>query len=440
MHLNIKKSQKQHKEIAKNSINLQKKWENSIWIARRLYGSSNSDKDEQKGQMSRPAVVVAILGMAVGIMVMILTVFIVIGFKAEVTKRVVGFGSHIQITNFENNDTFEKQPIEPTDSLMSKIKSIKGIRSVNRFSTKPGMLKTKTAFEGIVFKGVDDNYDWSFFENNLKEGNLPSNTDEAIISLNLAKRMQIHTDSAVLCYFIQESKVRVKRLKISGLYSTDFEEYDKMFLIGKQQIVQQINRWDSTEVTGLEILINDFDKLDYLTEEVYFSCANKSNADGKFYYTQNIKMLNPSIFSWLKLLDMNVVVIIVLMLIVAAFNIVSALLILILENISLIGTLKAMGANNRFIQNIFLTEGMLLITKGLFWGNILALTLTAVQHFTHLIPLDSAAYYVSFVPVSFHLGYWLLLNMGTIILSLLILLLPTTLVAHISPAKVIRYE
>jgi len=419
---------------------LSEKWENSIWIARRLYGSDKNAEKESGERMSKPAVVVAVIGMAVGIMVMILTVFIVIGFKSEVTKRVVGFGSHLQITNFENNDTFEKQPIEPTDSLINKIRSIKGIRSVNRFSTKPGMLKIKTAFEGIVFKGVDDNYDGSFFANNLKNGNVPDKPDEVLVSTSLARRMQVETDSTLLCYFIQENKVRVKKLKVSGLYSTDFEEYDKMLLLGKQQIVQQINRWDSTEVTGLEILIDDFDKLDYLTEEVYFTCANKNNADGKFYYTQSIKMLNPTIFSWLRLLDMNVVVIIVLMLIVAAFNIVSALLILILENISLIGTLKAMGANNRFIQRIFLTEGTMLIAKGLIWGNIVALLLAAVQSFTHLIPLDSTAYYVSFVPVAFHWGYWLLLNVGTVILSILILLLPATFVSHISPAQVMRYE
>lgn len=397
-----------------------------------------------KKNISRPAVRIATIGIALGLAVMIISVAVVIGFKNEIRNKTIGFGGHVQITNLDNNNTYEMNPIKADKTLISKISSLKGVKHVQRFATKPGIIKTDTEFQGIVVKGVDRNFDWNFFKSNLIEGNILNLTkkspkNEIIISKYLANLLGLKLGDSFFTYFIQD-QVRARKLKIVGIYSTNFIEYDKLFIITDLRHVQHLNDWDESSFSGLEVLIKNFDDIDEVGNEVYEAVSNKFNKEGETYYTQTIKQLNPQIFSWLDLLDMNVWVILFLMLAVAGFNMISGLLILILERTNMIGILKSLGAENWSIRKIFLYHSAFLIGKGMLWGNVIGLTLCAIQYYTGVIPLDPEAYYVATVPVSFNWLFIVLLNVGTLAASLLMMIGPSYLITKINPAKIIRYE
>ena len=404
----------------------------SEWkIARKLYFS---EKDNH--QSFRPAVRVALGGIIIGVMVMLVAISVVVGFKKEITQKVVGFGSHIQVVNFDNNSTYELQPIRITDSLVNTLQQIPHVKHVSMFASKPGIIKTDSAFQGIVFKGTDY---WDYFEQNLVEGNVPQNPNEVLLSTILAEQLQLHIEDGFLCYFI-EKELRVRKLYVSGIYNTCMSELDEVFVLGDIEMVRRLNHWDTDQVSGMEILVDDFSHLDEVSDAVYYATVDQLDADGNAFYTQNLQQLNPQIFGWLDLLDMNVVIIILLMCCVSGFSIITGLIILILDSITLIGTLKALGADNQFVRRIFIYQSIMLITKGMLWGNLLGLALCLLQHFTHMIPLDAASYYVSYVPMAFPWGWWLLLNLGTLALSWLILLAPSSIVTQISPAKVMHFE
>ncbi len=404
-----------------------------IRIAMRLYFSQESGQ-----RHSRPAIRVALAGMIVGVMVMILTICIVVGFKQTVTQKVAGFGSHIQLVSFDNNNTFDMQPIVVPDSLLERLRTYPHVAQASPFVTKPGMLKTDSAFHGIVLKGTDS---WSFFAGNVVEGQVPDGPNQVLVSRQTAKAMQLHPGDAVNAYFVDETDVRARRYRITGIYDTGFGLFDDLFVITALNDARRLQGWDEHTCSGVEIALDDMRYLDETADRIYFATVNHMDENGyNVYYVQTLKEQNPAIFAWLDLLDMNVVVIIILMLAVAGFNMVSGLIILILEGIRFIGTLKALGADNRFVRRIFLSEAALLIGKGVLWGNAAGLGLAAVQYFARLVPLDAATYYVSYVPVAFPWGWIVLLNILTIALSLLILLLPSMIIAKISPAKVMHFE
>lgn len=407
-----------------------------IWIARRLYFAQNSNRGAEV-RSSRPAVRVALAGIIIGVMVMIITICVVVGFKQTITEKVAGFGAHIQIVNFDNNNTYEMQPVSVSDSMLTALRAFPHVASVHTFATKPGIVKTDDAFAGIVFKGTDY---WDYFAANLIEGALPEQPNDVIISSLQAGQLSLHVGDVLLSYFVDES-VRVRKLHISGIYETGFGDFDQLFVLGNQDVVRRLNGWTADQVSGVEILVDNIRHLDEVADNVYFATVNHVDSDGyNLYYVQTLQQLNPQVFSWLDLLDMNVVVIIVLMLCVSGFSIISGLIILILDSIRLIGVLKALGANNRFVRSIFIAEAAMLIGKGVFWGNVLGLGLCAVQYFTHLLPLEAATYYVNYVPVAFPWGWWLLLNIGTIAISLLVMLAPSAIVTRISPARVMHFE
>jgi len=404
-----------------------------ITIATRLYFSQEGTE-----RQSRPAIRVALAGMIVGVMVMILTICIVVGFKQTITAKVAGFGAHIQVVSFDNNNTYDLQPIEVSDSLMAKLCSYEHVVCAAPFITKPGMLKTDEAFEGIVLKGTDY---WDFFAQSLVEGAMPEKQNEVLVSRMIAQKMQLGVGDAVPAYFVDESDVRARKLQITGVYETGFGQYDELFVVTPLETVRRLQGYGANEYSGVEILVDDLNHLNETADKIYFATVNKLDERGvQCYYVQTLMEQNPTIFAWLDLLDMNVVVIIVLMLLVAGFAIVSGLIILILDGIQLIGTLKALGADNRFVRRVFLTQAAMLIGKGVLWGNVLGLGLAALQYWTHLIPLEAATYYVSYVPVSFAWGWIVALNILTIGLSLLILLLPSMIITKISPAKVMHFE
>lgn len=400
-------------------------------IAKRLYFSQ-----EGKVRASRPAVRVALAGIVIGVMVMIVAISVVVGFKQEVQRKVAGFGSHIQVVNFDNNATYELRPIEAPDSLLQKLKRLPHVKNVTEFASKPGILKTDSAFQGIIFKGTAY---WDYFTENLVSGELPIAQNEVLISTVLAQQLQLTVGDPILCYFVQND-LRVRKLYISGLYNTCMSEMDRMFVLGNISLVQQLNDWTETQVSGIEVLIDDLKYLHEVADRVYFATANRLDEAGNAFYTQTLEQLNPQIFGWLDLLDMNVVIIIVLMLLVSVFSIITGLIILILDSITLIGTLKALGAHDRFVQRIFVYEAILLVVKGVAWGNIVGFGIVALQYFTHLIPLDAAVYYVSYVPMAFPWGWFLVLNVGVLALAWLVMLAPSAIITKISPSRVMHFE
>ena len=406
--------------------------ERSEWkIAKRLYFS-----EEGKARTSRPAVRVALGGIVIGVMVMIVAICVVVGFKQEIQRKVAGFGSHIQVVSFDNNATYELQPVEVSDSLRMKLQGIPHVKQVSTFASKPGILKTDSAFQGIVFKGTDY---WDYFAENLVEGELPSAKNEVIISTVLADQLHLTVGDAILCYFVQED-LRVRKLYVSGLYNTCMSEMDRLFVLGNIDLVRQLNQWKKSQSSGIELLVDDLKYLHEVADRVYFATVGRLDEAGNAFYTQTLEQLNPQIFGWLDLLDMNVVIIIVLMLCVSGFSIITGLIIFILESITLIGTLKALGANNRFVRRIFIYEAILLVGKGMLWGNILGLGIVALQYFTQAIPLDAAVYYVSYVPMAFPWGWLVALNIGVLLVAWVIMLAPSAIVSQISPARVMHFE
>lgn len=400
-------------------------------IAQRLYFSEKNNR-----RSSRPAVRVALGGIVIGVMVMLVAISVVVGFKNEITQKVAGFGSHIQVVNFDNNSTYELQPIRVNDSLIHSLQAIPHVVHVSKFASKPGIIKTDSAFQGIVFKGT--NY-WEYFEQNLVEGRLPQDNNEVLLSTELAQQLNLALEDGFLCYFIDD-ELRVRRLYISGIYNTCMSEMDQIFILGNIELIRRLNTWDEDQVSGLEILVDDLYHLEETTDAVYFATANRLDEEGNAFYTQNLQQLNPQIFGWLDLLDMNVVIIIILMFCVSGFSIITGLIILILDSVTLIGTLKALGADNQFVRRIFIYQAIMLVGKGMLWGNVLGIALCLLQFTTHVIPLNAVSYYVSYVPMAFPWGWWMLLNVVTLALSWLILLAPSSIVAQISPAKVMHFE
>ncbi len=411
-----------------------------LFIAKRIHFNKQGAKT-----VSRPAVRVAMLGIALGLAVMIISVSIVVGFKQEIRNKVIAFGSHIQITNFDSNETYETKPVTVSDSLITSLAQTEGVRHIQRFATKPGIIKTDDEVQGVVLKGIDKNFDWEFYKPNLTVGDTLTLNDsvvskQVLISEYLANLLQLKTGDSFLTYFMEDETVRARKFTIAGLYCTNFTDYDKLFILTDIKQIQQLNAWEDDQVSGLEVLVKDYNKLSTVADNLYFKVVNTIGKNHSAMLPRTIEELNPQIFSWLSMLDRNVLVILVLMLLVAGFNMISGLLILILERTNMIGILKSMGAQNWSIRKIFLYHSFFLIGKGMLWGIIIGLFFILLQYFTHIIPLDAATYYVSYVPVSINWWHILLLNIGTFICSVLMLILPSIIISKILPAKSIRFE
>ncbi|MDR1161587.1 MAG: ABC transporter permease, partial [Tannerellaceae bacterium] len=324
-----------------------------LFIAKRIHFSKEGGQ-----QVTPPAVRIAMIGIALGLAVMILSIAIIIGFKKEVRNKVIGFGSHIQLTNFDSNTSYESIPVAISDTLMDELSAYPGIRHVEAYATKPGILKTETDFQGIILKGVDEQFDWAFFRNNLKEGNVftidpEKSTTDVIISRYLANLLQLTVGDSFLSYFVQED-IRARRFTITGIYETGFTDYDELFVLCDIKQVRRLNGWDNDQASGLELLVDNYDTLDQTAENLFFQMADKTDRQGNSYFIRSVKDLNPMIFNWLDVLDINVVVIIIIMLAVAGFTMISGLLIIILERTNMIGILKALGQTNAGIRKVFL--------------------------------------------------------------------------------------
>lgn len=413
-----------------------------LFIARRIHFTGGADN--RKKRVTPPAVRIAVAGIAIGVAIMILSVAIVVGFKQEVRSKVIGFGSHIQITNFDSNSSYETVPIHVSDSLRRILSAIPGVRHVETFATKPGLLKTDSDFQGIVLKGVDADYDWTFFRKHLKEGQVftvtPGRmTTDVLISRHLANLLRLRCGDSFLAYFVQDD-VKARKFRISGIYDTGFSDYDRLFILTDIAQIRSLNEWPPNAVSGLELLVDDYDRLDETSERVDDLLINRHDSAGNTYYVRSIRELNPIIFNWLDLLDLNVAVILILMMAVSGFTMISGLLIIILERTNMIGILKALGQPNRSLRRVFLYVSAFLISRGMLWGNVIGLVLCWVQWQFHLLSLDPAIYYLDAVPIRLTFWSWLLINVGALIISLLMMLAPSYLITKINPARTIRFE
>lgn len=410
-----------------------------LFIARKVYFGEST-----KQKVSSPAIKIAVAGIAIGLAAMVLSVCIVVGFKKEIRDKVIGFGSHIQITSFANTASYDTKPVRLSDSLLSVLQSNPNIEHIESYATKPGIIKTDTDFQGVVLKGVGENYDWSFFKDNMIEGDVfqPSDStvaNQAIISKYIADRLHLKLGDSFFSYFIQDPP-KVRKFTITGIYSTNFEDYDKLFMIVGLNTVQRLNSWDANQVSGLELRVKDYSRLQEVKDDLFFQMAGSHDGDGNALFTRSIEDINPMIFSWLSLLDMNVWVIIILMLAVSGFTMISGLLIIILERANMIGILKALGCRNTDIRKIFLYISSFLIIKGMIWGNVIALVICILQKMFGIIKLDPATYYVIEMPVYLNPIYIILINIGALLISLAMMIGPSYLIARISPAKSIKFE
>ena len=411
-----------------------------LFVARRIYRSK-----EGKKEVSKPAVLIAMWGIAIGLAVMIVAVAVVIGFKHEVRDKVVGIGSDITITNFDAQKSYETVPVVAGDSLLDALRSMEGVKHVQRYSTKPGMIMTEDNFLGMVLKGVSQEYDWKFLKEHLQEGEIPSFTDSAstnrtLVSRTIANKLNLKLGDKLYTYYISAENVRARRLEVAGIYQTNFSIYDNMFLLTDLYTVNRLNAWQADQASGIELEVADVSRLEETKEAISAEVDMLKDRYGATYYTQTVEESNPQIFAWLDLLDMNVWVILILMTGVAGFTMISGLLIIILERTNMIGVLKALGADNLAIRKVFLSFSVFLIGRGMLWGNIIGLSFVFIQSQFHLFKLDPSIYYVDSVPVAFNLWWWVLLNVCSLLASVLMLVGPSYLIAHIHPAKSIRFE
>jgi lipoprotein-releasing system permease protein len=408
------------------------------FIAKRLVSGK-----ESKGHISRRLVNITTFGISLGISVMLISVSVVTGFKKEITDKVIGFGSHLQIEYLDNNASYETKPISKNQEFLPELKKNPAIKNIQAFGIKGGIMRTKTEFQGIVLKGVDSGFDWTFFKKNLVEGRVPnikdSITNEILISKTLAKLLQLKTGDDVALFFIQDP-IKYRRMHIVGQYQTGLGEMDKIYVLADLKQVQQLNNWTTNQISGFEINTYDFNQMEK-TKDLVYQCAGLNlQSDGSSLRVASIKDKYPQIFDWLNLQNMNVIIILVLMLLVAGFNMMSGLLILILERTKMIGLLTSLGAQRVNIQKIFLYQSGFLIAKGLLWGNIIGLSILFLQDTFKWIKLDESSYFITSVPVNFNLANILLLNGGTLAAIMLMLLIPSMIISKITPEFTLKYN
>ena len=413
-----------------------------LFIARRIFFAKGTSR-----KFSESIVSFAVFGIAFGLFVMILSVAIVTGFKKEVRNKVIGFGAHIQLVNFDSNSSYETVPVSKNQKWLSEIKNLKGVRNVQQFATKPGIIKTDNEIHGIVLKGIGPDFDWSFFKENLVAGSIFTvsdsiKTDDILISKQIASLLKLKVGDPLYTYFLNEETMsqKMRKFKICGIYNTSLEEFDRLFVLADIAHVRKLNDWKPDQISGFEINVDDFNDLQMINRQVQRITINYSKDDESVLRPTMITSKYPQIFDWLNLLDMNVWIILSLIIIVAGFNMVSGLLILILERTMMIGILKAVGTENWSIRKIFIYISSFLILKGMFWGNVAGIAFCLIQSRFGIFKLDPGSYYLDTVPVNLKISYLLMLNAGTILITLLMLLVPSWYISRIEPDKAIRFD
>ncbi|MFV0483905.1 MAG: FtsX-like permease family protein [Bacteroidales bacterium] len=412
------------------------------FIAKRIFSGVSKG-----GKMGNRVVMISQLSIILGIIVMLLSVSIVLGYKKEVAEKAFGFGAHIQLVQLNNNSSYETEPMDKHHPVSNTILGMDGVSSISPFATKPGVLKTDTEIHGVVFKGVDNDFDWGFFSKNIVQGEalhfMPNKvSNDVMVSSNITRLLKLSFGDEFYIYFIndQDKKPRVRKLKIAAVYSTGLEEFDDLFLYGDLRQVQQVSQWDSTQVSGFEVRVADVSQINEITEEIASSTLAFYSEQKGLIDVNSVIDIYPQIFDWLALLDMNVYVIIVLILLIVGVCMVSGLLVIILENTYHIGVLKTLGYPNSKIRRVFRNISFRLIVGGLAWGNIIAYSFMFIQKYFNVIKLDPETYYLSSVPIHFGIMPFVLVNVGTVILILLIMGIPAYVADRISPSDAMRFN
>lgn len=420
----------------------------SRYIASRIL-----NQGQQKNNISSPIVKIGIIGIALGVAVMIITMAVVTGFQQQIIQKITTFTSHLQINDYDPNQSLEPNPITFDKALLEEIKATPNVKHIQSFATKNGILKTKTENEGIVLKGIASDYDWNYLKPYVSEGSVLSITDDSVskdifISQTLANKLHIKLNQKLLVYFMTKKKLvdttfngqnyieyepRVKDFYVKGIFNTGFSDFDKNLVFVDLKQIQKLNYWKENEVAGYEVYLNDFELLEP-------SLENLNDVVGYNYTIASVKQLQSAIFSWLDMIDINAIIIITLMVLVAAINMISALLILILERTNLVGILKALGLANGNVRKIFFHVSLQLLIKGLFFGNLIGIGFCLLQSYFKFATLNPETYYLDAVPINFSIIHILLINVGTIITCLLMMFLPTLILNKITPMKAIRFS
>lgn len=411
-----------------------------FFVAKRIYRNGDG-----RQKVSRPAIRIATLGVAIGLAVMIVSVSVVLGFKHTIRDKVIGFGSHIVVGNFFSLQNYYDAPIQVNDSVVNALKKINGVNHVQRVAVTQGILKTETDFMGVSFKGVAEEYDTTFIASNMVEGKVPlfssdKNSNKILISKIIADKLDLKVGSSVYSYFLLGENVRMRKYTVSGIYQTNLTKFDESTCFSDLYGVVKINGWEPDQVSAMEVLVKDFDKLDATYDGVIDNINKHVDKYGATYSSATVQEQNPSIFSWLELLDVNVWIILALMVCVSGFTMISGLLIILLERVQMIGVLKALGARSSTIRRTFLWFAVFIIGKGLLLGNIIGVGVCALQMYTGIVTLDPTTYYVSTAPVELDWMILALLNIATLLISVLVLVVPSFFVSFIHPARSMRYE
>ncbi len=407
-----------------------------LFIAKRIIAGK-----QYKSSISSPIIKIAIIAIALGIVIMMISIATGIGLQQKIREKLSGFNGHIQITNFDNNNSeITLEPIPKNQDFYPKFTSVSNIKNVQVFASKPGIIRTAIDFEGVIFKGVSSDYDWSFFKNYLVEGKIPDfmgeTSNEVLISKEISNRMNINLDDTINILFVKKETNKPPWLRVVavvGIYNSGFQEFDENYVIADIRHIQKMNKWGADNVGGFEIFLNDFDEIEAKSQEIYSQTASTLNST-------SITEKYPAIFEWISLFDNNTYLIIVIMILVAGINMITALLVLILERTQMIGILKALGSTNLSVRKVFLYNAVYLILRGLFWGNLIGLSILFLQKQFEIIALNPETYYVNTVPIAINFGYIVLLNIGTLLLCLLMLIIPTLIVSKINPVKAIKFE
>jgi lipoprotein-releasing system permease protein len=410
-----------------------------VFLAKRIYKGPAISK-----QVSRPAVIISMIGIAIGLAVMIISVAVVTGFKNEVRGKLTGFASHLTVTDVNALSGYETSPVVFDAQLADLLNSHGQVTHMQRFSQKAGMIKTDDSFQGVVIKGIGPDYQTDFFQQHLMEGEFPqfsdtASTNQVVVSEAIANKLHLKVGDRIDTYFMDEN-VRARKLLVAGVYETNFAAFDDVYVFSDIYMVNRLNHWETDEATGIELTISDFSELESTTFELGALLNDYTDRRGTQYCAVNVEQQYPSVFSWLEVLDVNIWVILVLMIGIAGFTMIAGLLIIIIERTQMIGILKSLGANNTTVRHLFLWLSVFLIGRGMLWGNVIGLAFYFVQKYTGLFTLDPSTYYMDRVPVSLSFPIWLLLNIGTLIVSVLMLLGPSYLITRIHPANSMRYK
>ncbi|KXA39768.1 efflux ABC transporter, permease protein [Prevotella corporis] len=411
-----------------------------LFIAKKIYNSSDKTR-----RVSKPAIRIATIGVAIGLAVMIVSISVVLGFKHTIRNKVIGFGSHITVADFMSLQNSELYPITINDSLLKALYKIQGVKHVQRFAYTQGILKTDDDFLGVTLKGVGPEFDSTFIHNNMVEGNFPkfsdnSNQQKIILSKTIADKLKMKVGQKIFAYFVNEQGVRTRKFTVCGIYETNLKQFDSQICMTDLYTVNKLNGWEPDQYSGAELEVKDFNLLDNTAFNVLGHVKNKVDKYGSTYSSATVIEQNPQIFSWLDLMDLNVWIILALMISVAGVTMISGLLIIILERTQMIGLMKAIGARNRQIRHVFLWFATFIIGKGLIIGNVVGIGLILLQQYTGLFKLDPQTYYVSTVPVEINIPLIIALNLSTLLICVFVLIAPSYFISHINPAKSMHYE